>query len=162
MCYLPGVPRATYMPFPFQIFQSQSQVFIAYEYAGAVRNIYMKDPGEPPVESWMGQSVGRWEGETLVVDASGFNDQTWFDRSGNYHSDALKVTERYTRTGPDHIPVRGLRSTIPRCSRGRGRWKISMALYRRIDPNMRLLEFKCVEFVEELIYGSMRKKPLPR
>ena len=158
-CYLPGVPRATYMPFPFQIFQSQSQVFIAYEYAGAVRNIYMKDPGEPPVESWMGQSVGRWEGETLVVDASGFNDQTWFDRSGNYHSDALKVTERYTRTGPDHIQYE---ATIEDPKVFTRPWKISMALYRRIDPNMRLLEFKCVEFVEELIYGSMRKKPLPR
>ena len=88
-CYLPGVPRATYMPYPFQIFQSQSQFFIAYEYAGAVRNIFMKDPGPAPVDSWMGQSVGRWEGETFVVVATGFNDQSWFDRSGNFHSDKL-------------------------------------------------------------------------
>jgi hypothetical protein len=158
-CYLPGVPRATYMPFPLQILQSQSQVFIAYEYAGAVRNIYMKDPGEAPVESWMGQSVGRWEGDTLVVDVSGFNDQTWFDRSGNFHSEELKVTERYTRTGPDHIQYE---ATITDPKVFTRPWKISMPLYRRVDANMRLLEFKCVEFVEELLYGSMRKKPLPR
>src|SRR5262249_6161343 len=97
-CYLPGVPRATYMPYPFQIFQSDKAVFIAYEYAGAVRNIFLKDPGPPPADSWMGQSVARWEGETLVVDARGFNDQSWLDRSGNFHSDALHVVERYTRT----------------------------------------------------------------
>jgi hypothetical protein len=158
-CYLPGVPRATYMPYPFQIFQSQSQVFIAYEYAGAVRNIYMKDPGEPPVDSWMGQSVGRWEGETLVVEARGFNDQTWFDRAGNFHSDALKVTERYTRISPDHIQYE---ATIEDPNVFTRPWKISMPLYRRIEPNMQLLEFKCVEFVEELMYGQWRKNPLPR
>ena len=106
-CYLPGVPRATYMPFPFQIFQSQSAVFIAYEYAGAVRNIYLKDPGPPQVDSWMGQSVGRWDGDTFVVTANGFNDQSWFDRAGNHHSEALKVTERYTMTGARPHPVRG-------------------------------------------------------
>jgi len=83
-CYLPGVPRATYMPYPFQIFQSSKAVFIAYEYAGAVRNIYLKDPGPAPADSWMGQSVGRWEGDTFVVDVTGLNEQTWFDRSGNH------------------------------------------------------------------------------
>ena len=158
-CYLPGVPRATYMPFPFQIFQSQSQVFIAYEYAGAVRNIYMKDPGEPPIDSWMGQSVGRWDGESLVVESRGFNDQTWFDRAGNFHSDALKVTERYTRTSPDHIQYE---ATIEDPNVFTRPWKISMPLYRRVEPNMQLLEFKCVEFVEELMYGQWRKTPLPR
>ena len=105
-CYLPGVPRATYMPYPFQIVQSASAVVHRYEYAGAVRNIYMKDPGPAPVDSWMGQSVGRWEGDTLVVDVTGFNDQTWFDRAGNFHSDALHVVERYTRTEPGRHRVR--------------------------------------------------------
>jgi len=100
-CYLPGVPRATYMPYPFQILQSQSAVFFAYEYAGAVRNIYLKDPGPPPVDAWMGQSVGRWEGETFVIESNGYNDSTWFDRAGNFHSEAMKVTERITRTAPD-------------------------------------------------------------
>ncbi len=158
-CYLPGVPRATYMPYPFQIFQSQSQFFIAYEYAGAVRNIFMKDPGPAPVDSWMGQSVGRWEGETFVVVATGFNDQSWFDRSGNFHSDKLKVTERYTATSPNHLLYE---ATIEDPETFTRPWKISMPLYRRIEPNAQLMDFKCVEFVEELMYGEWRKTPLPR
>src|SRR5262249_16231237 len=102
-CDLPGVPRATYMPYPFQILQNGGAIFIAFEYAGAGRNLFLKDPGPAPVDSWMGQSVAHWEGETLVVDVKGFNDQTWFDRSGNFHSDMLHVVERYTRTSPDVI-----------------------------------------------------------
>src|SRR5262245_48120321 len=102
-CYLPGVPRATYMPYPFQLFQSSSAMFMAYEYAGAVRNIYLKDPGPAPIDSWMGQSVGKWDGETFVVTTDGFNDSTWFDRAGNFHSEKMKVTERFTRTAPDII-----------------------------------------------------------
>src|SRR6516164_8961244 len=102
-CYLPGVPRATYMPYPFQIVQSASAMTIAYEYAGAVRNIFLKDPGPAPVDSWMGQSVGHWAGDTLVIDVTGMVDNTWFDRAGNYHSDQLHVVERYTRTSPDLI-----------------------------------------------------------
>src|SRR5262245_42633482 len=158
-CYLPGVPRATYMPYPFQIFQSSKALFIAYEYAGAVRNIYLKDPGPAPVDSWMGQSVARWEGETLVVDATGFNDQSWFDRAGNHHSDKLHVVERYTRTGPDHI---NYEATIEDPNVFTKPWKISMPLYRRVERNAQLMEFKCVEFVEELMYGQWRKTPLPR
>ncbi len=104
-CYLPGVPRANYMPFPFQIFQNEKAIFFAYEYAGAVRNIYLTDPGPAPVDAWMGQSVGRWEGDTLVVDVTGFNDQSWFDRSGNFHSDKLHVVERYTPLGPDTLEL---------------------------------------------------------
>src|ERR1700689_3118912 len=102
-CYLPGVPRANYMPYPFQIFQSPKAIFIAYEYAGAARNIYLKDPGPAPVDSWMGQSVGHWEGDTLVVDVTGMNDQSWFDRAGDFHSDALHVVERYTLRGADTL-----------------------------------------------------------
>src|SRR6201988_2869093 len=102
-CYLPGVPRATYMPYPFQILQNASGIFIAYEYDGAVRNVFLKDPGPPPVDSWMGQSVGHWEGDTLVVNVTGFNDQTWFDRAGNFHSDKLHVVERYTRITNEHL-----------------------------------------------------------
>ena len=103
-CYLPGVPRATYMPFPFQIFQSESAFFIAYEYAGAVRNIYLKDPGTAAGRHLDGP-VGRAAGTATRSSstANGFNDQSWFDRAGNHHSEALKVTERYTMTGPDHI-----------------------------------------------------------
>jgi len=156
-CYLPGVPRATYMPYPFQIFQSGQAIFIAYEYAGAVRNIYLKDPGPPPVDSWMGQSAGHWEGETLVVDVTGFNDQTWFDRAGNFHSDALHIVERYTRTGPDVIQYE---ATIDDPKVFTRPWKMSMPLYRRQEKNAQLMDFKCVEFVEELIYGKFRKTPL--
>ena len=158
-CYLPGVPRATYMPQPFQILQSQSALFIAYQYAGAVRNIYLKNPGPPPVDSWMGQSSARWEGETLVVDATGFNDSTWFDRAGNFHSDQLHVVERYTRTSPDVISYE---ATIEDPQTFTRPWKISLPLYRRVEKNAQLMDFKCVEFVEELLYGQWRKTPLPR
>ena len=158
-CYLPGVPRATYMPYPFQIIQSQSAIFITYEYAGAGRNIFMKDPGPAPIDTWMGQSVGRWEGETLVVDATGFNDLSWLDRAGNFHSDALHVVERYTRTSPDHLQYE---ATIEDPKVFTRPWKIGMPLYRRVEKNAQLLEFKCVEFVEELMFGEWRKTPLPR
>jgi hypothetical protein len=156
-CYLPGVPRATYMPYPFRIFQNASRIFITYEYAGAVRDIYLKNPGPPPVDSWMGQSFGHWEGDTLVVDVSGQNDQTWFDRAGDFHSEALHVVERYTRTSPDVISYE---ATIEDPKVFTHPWKIRMPLYRRIEPNAQILDFKCVEFVEELIYGPFRKKPL--
>jgi hypothetical protein len=158
-CYLPGVPRATYMPYPFQIFQSTKAIFIAYEYAGAARNIYLKDPGPAPSDSWMGQSVGHWDGDTLVVDATAFNDQTWFDRSGNFHSDKLHVVERYTRVAPDQMSYE---ATIDDPDVFTRPWKISMPLYRRVEKNAQLMEFKCVEFVEELMYGQWRKNPLPR
>jgi len=158
-CYLPGVPRATYIPQPFRILQSASQIFIAYQYAGAVRNIYLKDPGPAPLDFWMGQSFGHWEGDTLVVDVSGFNDQSWFDRAGNYHSDALHVVERYTRTSPDVISYEARIEDSKVFTRS---WKISMPLYRRLEKNAQILDFKCVEFVEELIYGQWRKNPLSR
>ncbi len=158
-CYLPGVPRATYIPQPFRIFQNATQIFITYQFAGAARNIYMKDPGPAPVDSWMGQSVGHWEGDTLVVEVTGFNDSTWFDRAGNYHSDALKVVERYTRTSPDIIAYEATMTDPNVFTRP---WKISMPLYKRQEKNEQLLDFKCTEFVEELMYGQWRKKPLGR
>jgi hypothetical protein len=155
-CYLPGVPRATYMPFPFQIVQTPQYILITYEYASAVRTIYMKDPGPAPVDSWMGQSVGHWEGDTLVVDATVFNDQTWFDRAGNFHSDALHVVERYRLRGPDVLLYE---ATIEDPNVFSKPWKISMPIYRRLEKNVQLLEFKCQEFVEELLYGQYRKQP---
>ena len=156
-CYLPGVPRATYMPFPFQIFQSNSHFFIAYEFAGAVRNIYLQDPGPPQVDSWMGQSVGRWEGDTFVVESNGFNDQTWFDRAGNHHSWQMTVTERYTMTSPYHIMYEATMEDPETFTRP---WTIRMPLYKHVDPNARLGQFKCVEYVEELLYGHLRKEPI--
>jgi len=154
-CYLPGVPRAMYMPYPFQIFQSPQAIAIAYEYAGAYRNIYLKDPGPAPADSWMGQSFGHWEGDTLVVDVTGLDEHTWFDRAGDYHSDKLHVVERYTPTGPDTL---NYEATIEDSKVFSRPWKISMPLYRHVEKNARLMEFKCVEFVEELMYGEFSKK----
>ena len=156
-CYLPGVPRATYMPFPFQIFQSEKAFFIAYEYAAAVRNIYLKDPGPPQVDSWMGQSVGAWDGDTFVVAANGFNADSWFDRAGNHHTEAMKVVERYTMLGPDHMRYE---ATIEDPQTFTQPWTIRLTLYRHVEPDARLGQFKCVEFVEELLYGHLRKAPL--
>jgi hypothetical protein len=158
-CYLPGVPRATYMPQPFQLLQSTKAIFFAYQYAGATRDVLLKDPGPAPIDSWMGQSVGRWDGESLVVDVTGMNDQSWFDRAGNFHSDALHVVERYTRTSPDVLMYE---ATIEDKNVFSRPWKISMPLHRRIEKNAQLMDFKCVEFVEEMMYGQWRKKPLPR
>jgi hypothetical protein len=103
----------------------------------------------------MGQSVGRWEGDTLVVDATGFNDQSWFDRAGDFHSDALHVVERYTLHGPDMLLYE---ATIEDKNVFTRPWKINMPIYRRQEKNVQLMEFKCVEFVEELMYGQYRKK----
>jgi hypothetical protein len=155
-CYLPGVPRATYMPFPFQIFQSSKEIAIAYEYDGAFRNIFLKDPGPAPVDTWMGQSVGHWEGDTLVVDVTGLDERTWFDRAGNYHSDQLDVVERYTPRSPD---VLWYEATIADPKTFSRPWKISMPLYRHLEKDAQLMDFKCVEFVEELMYGQFSKKP---
>ena len=154
-CYLPGVPRATYMPYPFQIFQSAQSILIAYEYAGASRIIYMGKAPPSPADSWMGHSVGHWEGDTLVVDVTSFNDQTWFDRAGNFHSDALHVVERFTPLNANALTYE---ATIEDPNVFSRPWKMSMPLYRRLEKNAQLLEFKCVEFVEELLYGPLRKQ----
>jgi len=154
-CYLPGVPRAAYMPYPFQIVQSEKYILISYEYASAVRTINMEGHKKAPIDSWMGWSNGHWEGETLVVDVTGLNDQTWFDRAGNFHSDALRVVERYTRRSPDTLLYEAAIEDSKVFSRP---WKMSMILYRHAEPRAQLLEFKCVEFVEELMYGPLRKK----
>ena len=156
-CYLPGVPRATYLPFPFQIIQSTDIILISYEFADASRIVHMTDHGEPPAGSWMGWSNGHWEGDTLVVDVTGFNGQTWFDRAGNFHSDALHVVERYTPITPYHLHYE---ATIEDPQVFTRPWKISMPLYRRMEKNAQRMELKCVEFTEELIYGSLRK-PIP-
>jgi hypothetical protein len=155
-CYLPGVPRAAYMPYPFQIVQTPKYVLMAYEYAGATRTIYMDKAPPSPADSWMGHSVAHWEGDTLVVDVTSLNDQTWFDRAGNFHSDALHVVERYTPLSADALTYE---ATIEDPNVFSRPWKISMPLYRRLEKNVQLLEFKCVEFVEELMYGHLRKQP---
>jgi hypothetical protein len=158
-CFLPGIPRATYMPQPFQVFQSADSVFMAYQYAGATREIYMEDPGEAPIDSWMGWSHGTWEGDTLVVKVTGQVAETWLDRAGNHHTAAMVVTERYTPMSPYHMQYE---ATIEDPATFTTPWTIRMPLYRRVEDNAQLMEFRCVEFVEELMYGEWRREPLPR
>jgi hypothetical protein len=151
-CFMPGVPRATYMPYPFQILQSTNKIAIAYEFAGATRTIHLDAVGDSPSSTWMGWSRGRWEGDTLVVESTDFNEETWFDRAGNFHSDALRVTERYTPVSPYHLMYE---ATIEDPKVFTRPWTMRMPLYRRHEAGKQLLEYKCVEFVEELMYGHL-------
>ena len=154
-CYLPGVPRATYLPQPFQILQTDTDILIAYQYASGVRTIFMKDHGDAPVDSWMGWSNGRWEGDVLVVDVTGQIGQSWLDRAGNFATASLHVVERYVPQGPDHLWYEATLEDPAVFSRP---WTISLPLYKHVEPNAQLLEFKCEEFAEEVIYGHLRKK----
>ncbi|MBI4886248.1 MAG: hypothetical protein HY824_04080 [Acidobacteria bacterium] len=151
-CFMPGVPRATYLPYPFQILQGADTVLIAYEFAGTTRTVHLKEVPNNPAPTWMGLSRGRWEGETLVVDVTDFNDQTWFDRAGNFHSEALHVVERYTPVSPYHLMYE---ATIEDPKVFTRPWKIRMPLYRRFEPTAQIHEYKCTEFVEELMYGPL-------
>jgi hypothetical protein len=152
-CFMPGVPRANYMPYPFQIIQSANTILFTYSYAGAVRTVRMDIKEQSPVDSWMGWSVGRWDGNTLVVDVTGFNDQTWFDRAGDFHSAQLHVVERYTPRSRDVMDYEATMEDPQVFSRP---WKISMPLYRHLEKNAHLLEFQCIEYSEEVLYGHLR------
>jgi hypothetical protein len=158
-CYMPGIPRATYMPYPFQIVQSTDTILMTYEFASASRVVRMNSKEASPAPAWMGWSIGRWDGETLVIDVTDHMEDTWFDRAGNYHSDALKVSERYTALDENTLQYLATIEDAKVFSRP---WTISMPLYRRREPNMQLMEYKCVEFAEELMYGHLRKKPVDR
>ena len=160
-CYMPGIPRAMYMPYPFQITQGTNKIEMSFEFAGASRTIHLDPVDPPPADTWMGHSVGHWEGDALVVDVSHFNDRTWFSRSGDFHSDALHVVERFT---PIHSSLRpdALRYevTIEDPNVFTRPWKMSMVLYRQLENNAQLMEYKCVELVEETFLGHLRKKQL--
>jgi hypothetical protein len=155
-CYLPGVPRMMYMPYPIQIVQGQDTILMASEFASASRTIRMNSKEKSPTDSWMGWSIGRWEGNTLVIDVTDQSDQTWFDRAGNFHSEELKVVERYTLADRNTINYEATMEDAKVFSRP---WKISMPLYRHLEKNAQVMEYKCVEFVEELMYGHLRKQP---
>ena len=157
-CYMPGLPRATYMPYPFQIVQGQKDILFVYEYASSNRIVHMANHTEAPVDSWMGWSNGKWDGDTLVIEAKGFNDLSWFDRAGNHHSDALTVTERYSIMPGTGGNVLNYEARIEDPKTFSRPWTIRMPLYRRLEPNVQLLEYKCVEFSEELLYGDLKKK----
>lgn len=166
-CYLPGVPRMMYMPYPVQIVQSASTILMMSEFASALRTININGTTPPPADTWMGWSNATWDGDTLVIDSKGFMGSTigaidaegainvrFLDRAGNYHTDGLHVVERIRRTGPDHLSYQ---ATIEDPNVYTRPWTISMPLYRRVEPNMQLGEFKCEEFVGDLIYGKYQK-----
>ena len=154
-CYMPGIPRQTYMPAPFQILQTDSEIFIAYEWGSNSRSIFMDRPGtSAPLPSWMGYSLGRWERGTLIVDVTSQMTDTWFDAAGNYHSGSLHVEERYRMIDENHIEYQAL-ITDPEVFTEP--WTIRMPLYRRIEEDARLLEYKCIEYAEDLLYDHLRQ-----
>ena len=146
-CYKPGVPRITYMHFPFQILQTPQFVTLVYEYIHNTRTVYLNRKTHlEGLDFWNGDSIGRWEGNTLVVDVGDFNDQTWFDASGNYHSEALHLEERYTRTDRDTITYEVTVTDPTVFSRP---WRMSMLLYRHKEKNFRILEYECHAYAED-------------
>jgi hypothetical protein len=156
-CYQPGIPRAMYMPYPFQIVQGTSKIQMVFSYANASRAIHLDTVDPPPADTWMGHSVGRWEGNTLVVDVSHFNDRTWFSRSGDFHSDELHLTERFTPITPDALRYE---VTVEDKNVFTRPWKMSLVLYRQLEDNATLMEYKCVELVEETFLGHLRRQQL--
>ncbi len=155
-CYMPGIPRATYMPYPFQIVQSTNTILMAYEFTSASRVIRMNSTEKSPAPAWMGWNVGRWDGDTLAITVSDQMEETWFDRAGNFHSDELNVVERFSAIDANTLQYE---VTIDDPKTFTRSWKMSMPLYRRREPNAQLMEYKCVPFVEELMYGHLRKQP---
>jgi hypothetical protein len=152
-CYLPGIPRATYVTnMPFQIIQGGGDILMAYEYDSANRVIAMGPVGIPPIDTWMGTSYGRWEGNTLVVTTLAQNGETWLDRAGNYLTNNATVIERFTPKGKDHMDYE---ATIQDPTVYSKSWKIKMPLYRRVEDNAQILEFKCVPFAEMHLYGDL-------
>jgi hypothetical protein len=147
-CYQPGVPRATFMGFPFQIIQFKDSVAIFYEYLGYTRTVFFngEHPDPEVLEYWMGDSRGRWDGNTLVVDVQNFNAQTWLDKAGNFHGPNLHVVERYTRVSPDRIDYEATLTDPEVYSRP---WTVKAPLYRRQEPNLRILEYECHAYMEQ-------------
>ena len=153
-CYLGGIPRSTYMPYPLQILQNERDVVIYYQFATAFRRIFVDGKDEAPLDSWMGWSNGRWDGNTFVVDVTGLNGLTWLDRAGNYASSSARITERYTPLGPNHLQYE---ATIDDATVYSRPWTIRLPLYRIVEEDFRVLEFKCEPYAEEKIYGHLRK-----
>jgi hypothetical protein len=151
-CYMLGVPRVTYHNMPFQIFQGNGDLLMVYPFAAANRIIHMNDQSESPVDTWMGKSNGTWDGNVLVVTTINQNDKTWLDRAGNFHSNQLKVTERFTLLDPTHIRYEATLEDPKTYSKP---WTIEMPLYRSIEENAELLEHKCVPFADKLLYSDL-------
>ncbi len=146
-CYKPGVPRVTYLHFPFQIVQSEGQVTFLYEYVHNTRTVYLeRDTHLDGIEFWNGDSIGHYEGNTLVVEATGFIGDTWLDQAGNHHSPQLKVTERYTPLSPGHLRYE---ATLEDPATYTQPWTMSMILYRHIEDGFRVLEYECHAYAED-------------
>ena len=156
-CYLPGIPRAMYMPYPFQITQSTNKIHMTFGFSNAARVIHLDDVTGPPDYTFMGHSVGRWEGNTLVVTVDYFNGKTWLDRAGNFHSEALELTERFTPLSSDSI---WYEVTLTDPNTFTEPWSIAMPLYRRLEPGATVLDYPCMEFSEEFMYGHLRRNQL--
>jgi len=154
-CYMLGIPRATYHNLPFQIFQAEGDLLMVYPFASANRIIHMNDQTELPVDSWMGKSMGRWDGDALVITTKWQNGMSWLDRAGNHASNQLTVTERFAPQGPDHIAYEATLDDPQTFTRP---WTIAMPLYRVIDPQAQLLEHKCVPFADGLLYEDLLHK----
>ncbi len=155
-CYMPGIPRATYMPYPFQIVQGEGdQILFSYTFANANRPVFMRDHQRAPVDLWMGRSNGSWDGDTLVIEVNSNIENTWFDRAGNHHSAAMIVTERY-RLLDEHVMQ--YEATIEDPETFSRPWTIRMPLFRHIEDDARLLEFNCVKFSEPLLYGEFMSR----
>ena len=145
-CYLPGVPRIMYLDFPFQIFQTPQAIAMTFEWSLDYRLIHTDGtPHFKDLDAWMGDARGRWEGDTLVVDVRNSNDKTWFDMAGDFHSDALRVVERYRMTGADTIDYE---ATIEDSKVFTKPWTIRLAFHRRTDRD-RLFEYVCQAEAEE-------------
>jgi len=155
-CYMPGVPRIMYMESPFQIFQTAEHIAMAFEWSQVYRLIYVtsKPPLHEGFDSWMGSSRARWEGDTLVVEVTDHNDKTWFDMAGDFHSDALRVTERYTMRDADTIQYE---ATINDPKVFTKAWKISVPMVRQKNVD-RLLEYHCQAETEEAT-GAFERDP---
>ena len=154
-CYMLGVPRVTYHNMPFQIFQGEGDLLMVYPFAAANRVIHLTDQSELPVDSWMGKSIGRWDGEVLAVTTKWQNGQSWLDRAGNHASSQLTVTERFRLADPSHILYEATLDDPQTYTRP---WTIEMPLYRLIDPQAQLLEHKCVPFADQLLYRDLLQK----
>ncbi len=145
-CYMPGVPRIMYMEWPFQILQTNDHLAMLFEWSLDYRLIYTNgSPHEPRVNPWMGDSRGRWEGDTLVVDVANLAEQTWFDKAGDFHSDALHVIERYTMLDPNTIRYE---ATVEDPKVFARPWKIALPLSRKTGVE-RIGEFPCQAEKEE-------------
>lgn len=154
-CYIPGTPRIMYLDFPFQIFQTPQMIGMAFEWSLDYRLIYTDGSGHPAdITSWIGDSRGWWEGDTLVVDVRNNNDKTWLDMAGDFHSDALHVVERYHMTGPDTIQYE---ATLDDAKVFTKPWTIRLELHRRTDRD-RLFEYACEAELEEA-NGAFTREP---